>query len=160
MPTKQKLLDTLRETGVIAIFRTDNPGDLVGAAQALSEGGVKLIEITMTVPGALSIIEDAVAQLQRDEVYIGAGTVLDGETARAAILAGSSFVVAPIFSPAMVGLANRYGVMAMAGALTPQEIFTAWEGGADVVKVKAKDFKQIRENAQTFIRAVQRVRTA
>ncbi len=135
MAAKQQVLDALRSTGVIAIFRTDNPGDLAGAAQALCEGGVRLVEITMTVPGALRIIEDAVAQLAGAEVYVGAGTVLDGETARAAVLAGASFLVGPVFSPAVVGVARRYGVMAMPGALTPQEIFNAWEGGADVVKV-------------------------
>jgi len=135
MSTKQKVLDALRETGIIAVIRTDNPGDLVGAAKALCEGGVRLIEITMTIPGALKIIEEAVSQLQHEDVYIGAGTVLDSETARAVILAGGKFAVAPIFSQAMVTLCNRYSVTVMAGALTPQEIFNAWEGGSDVVKV-------------------------
>ena len=135
MSTKQKVLDALRETGIIAVIRTDNPGDLVGAAKALCEGGIRLIEITMTIPGALKIIEEAVAQLQHEDVYIGAGTVLDSETARAVILAGGKFAVAPIFSQSMVTLCNRYSVTVMAGALTPQEIFNAWEGGSDVVKV-------------------------
>lgn len=135
MPAKETVLAALRETGLVAVIRTDNPTDLVEAARALRQGGVKLIEITMTVPGALKIIETASAELVRDEVYIGAGTVLDSETARAVILAGGSFAVAPIFSPSMVTLCNRYGVMVMAGAMTPQEIFNAWEGGSDVVKV-------------------------
>jgi len=135
MSTKQKVLDALRDTGIIAVIRTDNPGDLVGAAKALCEGGVRLIEITMTIPGALKIIEEAVSQLKHEDVYIGAGTVLDSETARAVILAGGKFAVAPIFSQSMVTLCNRYSVTVMAGALTPQEIFNAWEGGSDVVKV-------------------------
>ncbi len=135
MPEKQTVLAALRETGLIAVIRTENPGDLVGAAQALREGGVKLFEITMTVPGALKIIESAVAQLKSQEIYIGAGTVLDPETARSVILAGGAFAVAPIFSQSMVSLCNRYGVTVMAGACTPQEIFNAWEGGSDVVKV-------------------------
>jgi len=135
MIDRHVVLSALRETGIIAVIRTDNPGDLVGAAKALREGGVKLIEITMTVPGALKIIEDAAAQLKQADVYIGAGTVLDAETARAVILAGGSFAVAPIFNPPMVETCKRYGVAVMAGALTPQEIFNAWEGGSDVVKV-------------------------
>jgi 2-dehydro-3-deoxyphosphogluconate aldolase/(4S)-4-hydroxy-2-oxoglutarate aldolase len=135
MSEKQNVLAALRETGLIAVIRTDNPGDLVEAAKALREGGVKLIEITMTVPGALKIIEAAASQLKPADVYIGAGTVLDSETARAVILAGGKFAVAPIFSPAMVILCNRYSVTVMAGACTPQEIFNAWEGGSDVVKV-------------------------
>ncbi len=135
MVAKQTVLAALRDTGLIAVIRTENPGDLVGAAKALREGGVKLIEITMTVPGALKIIEAATAQLEHDDVYIGAGTVLDSETARAVILAGGCFAVAPIFVPSMVNLCKRYGVTVMAGASTPQEIFNAWEGGSDVVKV-------------------------
>ncbi len=135
MVAKQTVLAALRDTGLIAVIRTENPGDLVGAAKALREGGVKLIEITMTVPGALKIIEAATSQLEHDDVYIGAGTVLDAETARAVILAGGCFAVAPIFSPSMVSLCKRYGVAVMAGASTPQEIFNAWEGGSDVVKV-------------------------
>jgi 2-dehydro-3-deoxyphosphogluconate aldolase / (4S)-4-hydroxy-2-oxoglutarate aldolase len=135
MTEKQNVLAALRETGLIAVIRTDNPGDLVGAAKALREGGVKLIEITMTIPDALRIIEAAAAQLKNEDVYIGAGTVLDSETARAVILAGGKFAVAPIFSQPMVTLCNRYSVTVMPGACTPQEIFTAWQGGADVVKV-------------------------
>jgi len=135
MSTKHQVLTALRETGIIAVIRTDSPGDLVGAAKALCEGGVRLIEITMTIPGALKIIEEAVSQLQHEDVYIGAGTVLDSETARAVILAGGKFAVAPIFNQCMVTLCNRYSVTVMAGALTPQEIFNAWEGGSDVVKV-------------------------
>ena len=138
MSNKQKVLNTLRETGIIAVIRTEDPGDLVEAAKALGEGGVRFIEITMTVPGALKIIEKAVSQL-KDEVYIGAGTVLDSETARAVILAGGKFAVAPIFSRPMVTLCNRYGLTVMAGAFTPQEIFNAWEGGSDIVKVFPAD---------------------
>lgn len=135
MSDRQKVLAALRETGLIAVIRTDNPGDLVGAARALREGGIKLIEITMTIPGALKIIEAAAAELKHDDVYIGAGTVLDAETARAVILAGAKFAVAPIFNPPMVTLCNRYSVAVMPGACTPQEIFNAWQGGSDVVKV-------------------------
>ena len=89
----------------------------------------------MTVPGALEIIRDAVAQLKGTDVLIGAGTVLDAQTARAAIIAGAQFVVGPVFDLETVRLCNSYGVVVMPGALTPTEIFQAWKSGADVVKV-------------------------
>jgi 2-dehydro-3-deoxyphosphogluconate aldolase / (4S)-4-hydroxy-2-oxoglutarate aldolase len=117
------------------VIRTENPGDLVSVSRALADGGVKFVEITMTVPGALEIIRDAVAQLKDTDVYIGAGTVLDAETARAAIIAGAQFVVGPGFDFEMVRVCNTYGVVVMPGAFTPTEIIQAWRAGADVVKV-------------------------
>jgi 2-dehydro-3-deoxyphosphogluconate aldolase/(4S)-4-hydroxy-2-oxoglutarate aldolase len=132
---KQEILNSLRQTGIVAVIRTETPGDLVTVAGALYEGGVQFIEITMTTPGALDIIHGAVAQLKGTKMYIGAGTVLDGETARAAILAGAHFVVGPAFDADVVRVCHTYGVPVMPGALTPQEIFTAWRNGADVVKV-------------------------
>ena len=89
----------------------------------------------MTVPGALEIIRDAVAQLKGTDVFIGAGTVLDAPTARAAIIAGAQFIVGPGFDPETVRLCNTYGVVVMPGAFTPNEILQAWKAGADVVKV-------------------------
>jgi len=139
MATKQAVLAALRESGVVAVIRTENPGDLVAVARALARGGVRFIEITMTVPGALEIIRDAVAQLKDERVFIGAGTVLDATTARAAILAGASFVVGPGFDAETVKLCNTYGVVVMPGAWTPHEILSAWKGGADVVKVFPAD---------------------
>jgi 2-dehydro-3-deoxyphosphogluconate aldolase/(4S)-4-hydroxy-2-oxoglutarate aldolase len=139
MKNKIEILTALRETGVVAVIRTDNPGDLVGAAKALREGGVKFIEITMTIPNALKIIEGATSQLQMEDIYIGAGTVLDSETARAVILAGSSFVVGPTYEPEVVQLCNRYSIPVMPGAYTPGEIMAAWKGGADVVKIFPAD---------------------
>ncbi|MDO8303126.1 MAG: bifunctional 4-hydroxy-2-oxoglutarate aldolase/2-dehydro-3-deoxy-phosphogluconate aldolase [Sedimentisphaerales bacterium] len=135
MPDKQKVLAALKETGVVAVIRVDDPSDLIDVSKALYQGGVKFIEITMTVPGALSVIEKAVNALKKEEIYIGAGTVLDAETARLAILAGASYVVSPAFRSDMVNTCRRYGVAVMPGALTPTEVFNAWEGGADVVKV-------------------------
>ncbi len=139
MKNKIELLTALRETGVVAVIRTDNPGDLVGAAKALRDGGVKFIEITMTIPGALRIIEGACAQVQKEDIYVGAGTVLDSETARAVILAGASFVVGPTYEPEVVQLCNRYSIPVMPGAYTPGEIMAAWKGGADVVKIFPAD---------------------
>lgn len=135
MVNRMKLMAALRETGVVAVIRTENPEDLVSVAKALQEGGVKFIEITMTVPGAIEIIRDATLRLKGEEVYIGAGTVLDAETARLAILAGSSYVVGPAYDQGMIDTCRAYGVPVMPGAMTPTEILRAWRGGADVVKV-------------------------
>jgi 2-dehydro-3-deoxyphosphogluconate aldolase/(4S)-4-hydroxy-2-oxoglutarate aldolase len=139
MTIKHQVLESLRESGVVAVIRTDNPQDLVAVARALGEGGVKFVEITLTVPGALEIIREAVAQLSDAEVFIGAGTVLDAETARAAILAGARFIVAPGFDAETVKLCNTSGVVVVPGAFTPHEILQAWKGGADVVKVFPAD---------------------
>lgn len=139
MERKFEALAALRDTGVVAIIRTENPTDLVSVSRALADGGVKFVEITMTVPGALESIRDAVAQLKGTGVFIGAGTVLDAPTARAAILAGAEFLISPGFDPEMVKLCNTYGVVVMPGAFTPNEILQAWKGGADVVKVFPAD---------------------
>jgi 2-dehydro-3-deoxyphosphogluconate aldolase/(4S)-4-hydroxy-2-oxoglutarate aldolase len=136
---KHEVLTSLRTSGVVAVIRTETPGDLVAVARALSEGGVQFVEITMTTPGALDIIREAVAQLKGVRVFIGAGTVLDAETARAAIIAGAQFIVGPGFDPETVRVCNTYGVVVMPGALTPQEILNAWKQGADVVKVFPAD---------------------
>lgn len=139
MAMKQEVLTALRASGVVAVIRTENPRDLVAVAEALGKGGVRFVEITMTVPGALEIIRDAVAQLRDARLYIGAGTVLDATTARAAIIAGAHFVVGPGFDPETVKLCATYGVVVMPGAFTPHEILAAWRGGADVVKVFPAD---------------------
>ena len=132
MPDKAKTLAALKETGVVAVIRADKAEDLMDVGRALREGGVKFIEITMTVPGALGVIEKAVGALKQEEVYIGAGTVLDAETARLAILAGAAYVVSPVFRPEVIAVCKRYSVTVMPGAMTPTEILNAWEAGADV----------------------------
>jgi 2-dehydro-3-deoxyphosphogluconate aldolase/(4S)-4-hydroxy-2-oxoglutarate aldolase len=132
---KERVMEVLRETGVVAVIRTENPSDLVAVCRALGEGGVRFVEITMTVPGALEIVREATRQLRDVETFIGMGTVLDGETARAAILAGAHFVVGPCFDADVVRVCKTYGVLVMPGALTPTEVVTAWKGGADVVKI-------------------------
>jgi 2-dehydro-3-deoxyphosphogluconate aldolase/(4S)-4-hydroxy-2-oxoglutarate aldolase len=135
MKAKHEVMAALRESGVVAVIRTENPGDLVAVARALHKGGIKFIEITMTIPGALEIIRDATAQLKDTDMLVGVGTVLDSETARAAILAGAAFVVGPAFDADVVRICNTYGVVVMPGALTPTEVVNAWRSGADVVKI-------------------------
>jgi 2-dehydro-3-deoxyphosphogluconate aldolase/(4S)-4-hydroxy-2-oxoglutarate aldolase len=132
---KERVMEVLRETGVVAVIRTENPADLVAVCRALGEGGVRLVEITMTVPGALEFVREATRQMREGESHIGVGTVLDAETARAAILAGAHFVVGPCFDAEVVRVCKTYGVAVMPGALTPTEVVTAWKGGADVVKI-------------------------
>jgi 2-dehydro-3-deoxyphosphogluconate aldolase/(4S)-4-hydroxy-2-oxoglutarate aldolase len=134
MSKKQEILTRLKTSGVVAVVRSDKPGDLIEVGRALLKGGVSFLEITLTVPKALSIIEQA-AEAFNGEVLIGAGTVLDAETARAAILAGASYVVAPAHRPAVVEMCRRYDVPSMPGGMTPTEVLEAWESGADVVKI-------------------------
>ena len=130
-------LTTLRQlidTGVIAVIRADSGDQLVNVCRALSAGGVQACEITMTTPGALAAIAQASREVG-DSALIGAGSVLDAETARAAILAGARFIFSPVLNLDVIQMAHRYDCVAVPGAMTPTEIFTAWSAGADVVKV-------------------------
>jgi len=131
---KDHLLAELEETRVIAVVRTDRADDMPDVIGALVEGGVRFVEITMTVPGALEIITTN-AKLFDGRAFVGAGTVLDSETARAVTSSGAVFAVSPIFNAGMVRFCNRQGILVMPGAFSPTEVLTAWEGGADVVKV-------------------------
>lgn len=124
----------MRAEGVVAVVRAAEPDGLLDALQALADGGVTIAEITFTVPAALEVIRAAVARF-KGRILIGAGTVLDAETARAAVLAGAEFLVSPVTTPAVVQLARRYGKVAVPGAFTPSEVLAAWELGADVVKI-------------------------
>jgi 2-dehydro-3-deoxyphosphogluconate aldolase/(4S)-4-hydroxy-2-oxoglutarate aldolase len=135
MADKREVIKALEETGVIAILRTESSESLSAIIKALYEGGIKLIEITMTVPGALEILKETVKTLSGKDVYIGMGTVLDAETARLAILSGAAFIVSPGFDQETVDMCRFYNVLSMPGAFTPNEIITAWKRGADIVKV-------------------------
>ncbi len=131
---KQSVLDVITEAGVVAIMRADSSDQLLAAAEAILAGGVRAIEVTMTTPGALDVIRQATSRFTSD-VLFGVGSVLDGETARAAILAGAQFVVCPTFNPTTIEVCKRYSVPVMPGAYTPNEILTAWTAGASLVKV-------------------------
>ena len=131
---KTERLNLIRQTGVIAILRAKSSGQLVSAAGAIRAGGVRAIEVTFTTPGALQVIEEATRKFG-DEILFGAGSVLDPETARAAILAGAAFIVAPALNLEVLALCRRYSVPVMPGCYTPTEILTAWEAGADMVKL-------------------------
>ena len=131
---KSEKLQLIRETGVIAIMRAKSSEQLIAAADAIKAGGVRVIEVTMTTPGALAVTEEATQRYGQD-VLFGAGTVLDAETARAAILAGAGFVVAPSLDLDTVALCNRYGIPVMPGCYTPTEMVAAWQAGADMIKL-------------------------
>lgn len=131
---KQRTLDTILEIGVIPIVRTDSAKLALAAARAIHNAGIGVLEITMTTPGALRVIEKAADEFG-DRMTIGAGTVLDAETARAAMLAGAEFFVTPAVDVATIEICRRYSKAVMPGALTPTEVMTAWNAGADMVKI-------------------------
>jgi 2-dehydro-3-deoxyphosphogluconate aldolase / (4S)-4-hydroxy-2-oxoglutarate aldolase len=127
------ILDQIIDCGVVAVLRADSPTQLMDVSKALREGGVVAIEVTMTVPGALKVIEEASAKMT--DTIVGVGTVLDPETARAAILAGAEYVVSPTLNLDVIAMAKRYGKLVMPAGFSPTEILSAWQAGADVVKV-------------------------
>ncbi len=132
----QSALRYMKEKCIIAVVRADTGGeDLVRVVEAVAEGGVHCIELTMTTPGALQALEVVTRKLTGADVMLGVGTVLDAETCRMAILSGAHFVVTPTLAPDVATMARRYGKPVALGAFTPTEILTAWEAGADVVKV-------------------------
>jgi 2-dehydro-3-deoxyphosphogluconate aldolase/(4S)-4-hydroxy-2-oxoglutarate aldolase len=131
---RQAVLRILEETSIVAVVRVDRPAELTKLAAALREGGVRMVEITMTTPGALKAIEGATRALG-DDVFIGAGTVLDATTARLAISAGAAFIVGPAMIPEVIVAAHLYGVAVIPGCLTPTEIAQAWSAGADALKL-------------------------
>lgn len=131
-------LKRVTDGGLVAVVRFAEPGPLVQVLHALADGGITVAEVTLTVPDALGVIREAKKQLG-DRVLLGAGTVLDAETARAAILAGAEFIVSPAVNLDVIRLCRRYDKLVMPGAFTPTEILTAWEAGADIVKVFPAD---------------------
>jgi 2-dehydro-3-deoxyphosphogluconate aldolase / (4S)-4-hydroxy-2-oxoglutarate aldolase len=137
MHSKDIIGNQLLDEAVLGIVRVASDRDLSTLVRFLQDGGLSCVEITMTTPGALRAIEEASGKLQG--VLMGAGTVLDGPTARQAILAGAQFLVTPTVKPDVIEMAHRYGVVVIAGAMTPTEILTAWELGADMVKVFPAD---------------------
>jgi 2-dehydro-3-deoxyphosphogluconate aldolase / (4S)-4-hydroxy-2-oxoglutarate aldolase len=132
--SKADVLHRIREVGIVPVVRAESADEAGRAIAAIMAGGVPVLEVTMTVPGAVTLIRDLCGRFGTDAV-VGAGTVLDPETARACILAGAQFVVSPATNTATIACCRRYGVPIMPGALTPTEVVAAWEAGADMVKV-------------------------
>lgn len=134
MVTAQEILSFIAGIGIVPVVRTPSAESAIRSIEAIHRGGVRAAEITMTVPGAIRALEKLADQFG-DTIMLGAGTVLDPETARACMLAGAQFFVTPTLKLSTIEMAKRYSKVICPGALTPTEVLTAWEAGADVVKV-------------------------
>lgn len=132
--TKEKALEKIRSAGLVPIVRTPSAEDASKAAEAIIQGGIGIAEVTMTVPNAIRVMEQVAAKYG-DKVLLGAGTILDPESCRAAILAGAEFIVTPSLDVRVIEMARRYSKPCFPGALTPTEVVTAWQAGADMVKI-------------------------
>jgi 2-dehydro-3-deoxyphosphogluconate aldolase/(4S)-4-hydroxy-2-oxoglutarate aldolase len=131
---KTQVLEQIQKVGILPVLRAESAKQAIAISNAIKAGGITAMEVTMTVPGALDVIRQLVEQ-SGDSMLIGAGSVLDPETARACLLAGAAFIVSPALNLKTIEMCHRYGAAICPGALTPTEILTAWEAGADVVKV-------------------------
>jgi 2-dehydro-3-deoxyphosphogluconate aldolase / (4S)-4-hydroxy-2-oxoglutarate aldolase len=131
---KTDVIQTIKDVGVIPVVRATSADEAMRAIDAIREGGIPVLEITMTVPGAVKLIEEVAKRYGKD-VLVGAGTVLDPETATACISSGARFVVSPALNLETIACCRRLAVAVMPGALTPTEVVQAWNAGADFVKV-------------------------
>lgn len=136
--TKQQIIDRILDPGIVAVIRADSSEQLMDVAEALVEGGMTSMEVTMTTPNALQVISEVTKRFG-SKILMGVGTVLDTETCRAALLAGAEFVVTPVTKPDVIQLCNRYGKPIACGAYTPTEALLAHESGADFVKIFPAD---------------------
>lgn len=136
--SKESQLRQVLDCGIVAVVRSPDSQQLVEVARALADGGVSVVEITLSVPNALEVLHQ-VRQALGERLLLGAGTVLDAETARAVLLAGAEYIVAPTLNLDVIRMCQRYDKLVMPGAFTPTEILTAWEAGADIVKVFPAD---------------------
>ncbi len=132
---KEKIITKICESGIVAVVRANDSEQAIKIADACIEGGVPAIELTFTVPGAHHVIEELSKRYTPDQIILGAGTVMDSETARIAILSGAQYIVSPYFNLETVKLCNRYRVACMPGAMTIKEVVEAMEAGADIVKL-------------------------
>jgi len=132
---KEKVISRICEVGLVAVVRAENEDKAVRIAEACLEGGVPAIEITFTVPGAHKVIEKLAARFSEEQIILGAGTVLDPETARIAILSGAQYIVSPNLNIETVKLCNRYRIACMPGAMTIREVIECLEAGADIIKI-------------------------
>lgn len=146
---KSTILDRIIDTGLIPVVRAESSDIAMQAVDAIREGGISVLEITMTVPGAIRVIEE-VARRFGGDVIVGAGTVLDSETARACMLAGAQFIVSPALDLETISCCRRYSIPVLPGAMTPSEVVSAWKAGADFVKV----FPANAVGGPTYIKAL------
>jgi 2-dehydro-3-deoxyphosphogluconate aldolase/(4S)-4-hydroxy-2-oxoglutarate aldolase len=134
MAKKETTLSAMKEIGIVPVVRTPTPESALKAIEAIYEGGIRAAEVTMTVPGAVKVLEKLADQFG-DRMVLGAGTVLDPETCRTCMLAGAEFFVTPALNVKTIEMAHRYSKPICPGALTPTEVLTAWDAGADIVKI-------------------------
>src|SRR5437763_2524798 len=132
--TKQQILSFIIDIGIVPVVRTSTAESAIKAIEAIHRGGIRAAEITMTVPGALRALEKVADQFG-SQIMLGAGTVLDPETARSCMLAGAQFFVTPSLRVSTIEMVKRYSKVICPGALTPTEVLAAWEAGADIVKI-------------------------
>jgi 2-dehydro-3-deoxyphosphogluconate aldolase/(4S)-4-hydroxy-2-oxoglutarate aldolase len=132
---KEKVIGKILDVGLVAVVRADSGEEARRIAEACLEGGVAALEITFTVPGAHRVIEELAAAYPNGEILLGAGTVMDSQTARIALLSGAQYIVSPYFDPDTVKLCNRYRAPAMPGVMSVREAVQAMEAGADILKV-------------------------
>ena len=132
---KQNIIQKIVNEGIVAVIRASNSTEARNIIEAVRRGGISSIEVTMTVPHALDLIKEIAGHYQGEDVLIGVGSVLDPETARAAILAGAQYVVSPCLNPEVIKLCNRYMVPCMPGAMSVKEVVEAMELGAEIIKV-------------------------
>ncbi|TWE01166.1 2-dehydro-3-deoxyphosphogluconate aldolase/(4S)-4-hydroxy-2-oxoglutarate aldolase [Neobacillus bataviensis] len=135
MPRKLENLKKIYESGIVLIIRSESEEEALAVSEAAIKGGIKALEITMSVPNALNVIRILSDKYRSEGILIGAGTILDGETARAAILAGAELLVSPQLNPEMIKMANRYQAITISGAFTPRDVIETLEAGADIVKL-------------------------
>ncbi|HEY4357448.1 MAG TPA: bifunctional 4-hydroxy-2-oxoglutarate aldolase/2-dehydro-3-deoxy-phosphogluconate aldolase [Acidobacteriaceae bacterium] len=131
--TKTQVLQHMRHIGLVPVLRAESEEQALALATAIADGGVTVLEVTMTVPGAVRVMRRLTRE--RPDILIGAGTVLDPETARICMLEGAQFIVSPALNIKTIEMCQRYSIAALPGALTPTEVVMAWQAGADVVKV-------------------------
>lgn len=132
---KFEILNKIKEIGVVAVIRESNPQEAIKVSKACVEGGIPAVEVTYTVPGASEVIKELKKTIDPSKLLVGAGSVLDSETARTAILAGATYIVSPAFDPETAKLCNRYQVPYMPGCMTITEMVTAMESGCDIIKL-------------------------
>jgi 2-dehydro-3-deoxyphosphogluconate aldolase / (4S)-4-hydroxy-2-oxoglutarate aldolase len=130
---KEQIVERMRQVGLVPVLRAESEEQALAIAAAIADGGVNVLEITMTVPGAIRVM--ARLTKERPDILVGAGTVLDPETARICMLEGAQFVVSPALNLKTIEICHRYSIPVLPGALTPTEVVTAWQAGADVIKV-------------------------
>lgn len=132
---REEVLKNIKDAGVVAVVRGDSKEEALKIVDAVSKGGIKIMELTMTVPNPVEVIKEVAEKCKGTDVIVGAGTVLDTETARACILAGAQFIVSPSLDVETLKLCNRYKVLVMPGVMTVKDAITAFEYGIDVVKI-------------------------